>query len=80
MEDWVTAWRLWLVFKLWPGSGWGIEGHRHWRTCFHRQQKIELTVFDLSQPEAYGCETVYRMLKLVRDAERRMGWKCPEPS
>jgi len=42
----------------------------------------ELTLVrrDTSLPDAHSREEVVEMLRTVRQAERRLGWTCPEPS
>lgn len=34
---------------------------------------------DLSLPDAHSREEVLEMLTAVRQAERELGWTCPEP-
>ena len=38
-----------------------------------------LVLRDKNQPDGYSREEVMEMLSEVRQAEKRMGWSCPEP-
>lgn len=42
--------------------------------------EVTLTFRDLSHPDVYSREEVYRLLALVRREEQRMDWTCPEPT
>jgi hypothetical protein len=44
-----------------------------------KNHAVHIIVYDLRGPTAYSREEVYSMLRTVREEERRMDWKCPEP-
>lgn len=54
-------------------------GFRTESTFTKEGQEMRIIIRDTTQPEIYSREEVYSMLRLVRQNESRMGWKCPEP-
>lgn len=79
MHDYLKSWRLLLVYRLFPESLGLLEGNHQERTAYVGHFRITLTTYDESKPTTYSRESVYQMLRTVRENEKRMGWKCPEP-
>jgi hypothetical protein len=80
----LTWWRMWLVLRLWPRRA------CHQRTSESGEftyrifiddgaREVSLSIRDTTVPRHYSRESVFRMLRIVRENEQRMGWKCPEP-
>lgn len=78
---------LWLKIRFecfWRGMCSLATSTKSVANRFERQFKIRATEFtiiqrDTSAPDMYSREEVYGMLRTVRNEEKRMNWKCPEP-
>jgi len=72
---------LWLFFfalrKIKPGAG--ACANRRYMTFGHKAHRVRVEVTDTRKPDGYSREELYEMLKIIRAAEKRSGWKCPEP-
>src|SRR6266436_4051912 len=51
----------------------------HWDYEFKYEDYYLLVRMTEKLPLTFNREEVYGMLKTVREEEKRMGWKCPEP-
>ncbi len=75
--------RWWIIRKAWPNrsSSWTSTGNRQIRVWRIGTLAITLECRDLSswQEGWVGREELYCMLRTIRQNERRMGWKVPEP-
>lgn len=73
--------RMSLVLKLWPRSysGSKISGLGHCYSYYLRHCWIQLRIVDNRHELAVGRSECIRLLRIIRQAERRMNWHCPEP-
>src|SRR6267142_3600123 len=51
----------------------------YWEYEFAYEDRRLLVRMTEKVPLTFSREDVYGMLKTVREEEKRMGWKCPEP-
>lgn len=72
----------WFAWKLFPQQYyWGASGNRRWRVARTGDfnQRLTFIVTDLAKEGGYSREDLYKMLIVIRQAERKMGWTVPEP-
>lgn len=78
MFEWLR-WRTfcWLLKRY--AEGYKYSGSRVELTWYRDAFEYKVTRRDMREPDVYGREDVYTFLRTVRENERRMDWKCPEP-
>lgn len=81
MTNWLTHVRVLMALMIFPKrrTGLHMEGNRVRRTYEYDHWRITIQTQDLSVPTQYGRESCMKMLRTVRENERRMDWRCPEP-
>jgi hypothetical protein len=74
-------WKImaWLWPKK-PPSATGGCANRKWWVAFAGPIEVKLTYRDTRQPNAYSREELVEMLRAIRENEKWMGWKVPEPT
>ncbi len=77
----LKAWRLfvWWFWRRREGFSAKASGPRVEFVAVQNGVERRLVLRYVDQPDTHSREEVYAMLCAVRDGERRMGWRCPEP-
>jgi hypothetical protein len=82
-----------LIQMFWINAFWVTVRHLPWRRrtavgartiteLSTKNTQVTLTVWDLTNPKytvLYSREELIIMLEVIRQCERNMGWKVPEP-
>jgi hypothetical protein len=68
---------------VWPGDdnrdSVGACANRRWRRFMSGPVEVTITYRDTRRPDGYSREELVEMLKTIREQEKMMGWKVPEP-
>lgn len=73
-------WMFRFALRRIKPQGWCASGNRRINSFDWYIYGCDVRWTDLTQNTNYSREDLYRMLVIIRRAERREGWKCPEPS
>lgn len=69
---------LFRLFRRYCNVESGTCANRWWATSVADDLQYTMVCRDTSQPDGYSREELVKMLQIIREQEKIMGWKVPE--